>query len=66
MVYQMAFLSIPDCKVWSARGTAQNFFGLFSVCAKFFDRLISAHVLRPVCCVTRTVFKKMLPKFGFQ
>ena len=38
--------------------------GLFSVCAKFFDRPISAQVFRPICCVTRPVFKKRLANFA--
>ena len=27
-------------------------FGLFSVCAKFFEKPISAQILCPVCCIT--------------
>ena len=38
--------------------------GSFSVCAKFFDRPISAQVFRAVCCVTRAVFKKRLANFA--
>ena len=29
--------------------------GLFSVCAKFFERPISTQVFHPICCVTRAV-----------
>ena len=37
--------------------------GLFSVCAKFFDRPLSAQNFQPVCCVTCAVFKKGLQFF---
>ena len=40
----------PDCKALRA-----NISGLFSVCAKFFEKPISAQIFQPVCCVTHAV-----------
>ena len=54
----------PDCNVWcreSIRHTKIS--GMFSVSAKFFVRPISAQIYLPVCCITRTVFKKILVNF---
>ena len=38
--------------------------GMLCVCAKFFEKPVSAQIFQPFCCVTRAVFKKRLPDFA--
>ena len=60
------FGCLPDCEVWLVQGmrSSPKVSSLFSVCAKFLERQISAQICPPVCCVTHEVFKQRLANFA--